>query len=60
MQPTRRQIFAATGALIASAPFALSSARAQTAPAAKPAADPRMAERSFGSPAAKTVVEEWF
>ena len=53
MQPTRRLMLAATGALIAGS--ALRKAAADPAPAA----DPRMAERSEGKPGAP-VVEEWF
>ena len=56
MQPTRRSMLAATGALIAAA--TASTARAQGAAAAA-AADPRMADRGDGKPGAK-LVEEWF
>ena len=61
MQPTRRQILAAsqllaaTGALTATGLLA-PAAKADPAPAA---ADPRMAERGEGKPGAKPV-EEWF
>lgn len=51
MQPTRRQMLAATGVLIAAA--SLDRAYAQGP------ADPRMADRALGNPSAKRV-EEWF
>ena len=57
MQPTRRLMLAATGALIAAATLNR-GASADPAPAA--ATDPRMADRSIGDPKAKIVVEEWF
>ena len=55
MQPTRRLMLAATGALAFSKCF---TARAQGAAAAA-ANDPRMADRGDGKPGAK-LVEEWF
>jgi len=61
MQPTRRQILAATGAMIAvSAAYAVAPSLVVTQAMAADAPDPRMADRGEGSPGAKTVVEEWF
>ena len=56
MQPTRRLLLTAAGALLA-APALPAASLAQGAPPA--ATDPRMAERSEGQAGAKTV-EEWF
>ncbi len=50
-QPTRRTLLSAAAVLLAAPAPAFAQA--------KPAADPRMAERSEGSPGAPTV-EEWF
>jgi protein-disulfide isomerase len=49
MQPTRRQMLAAAGALVA-----VSTQRAWADD------DPRMADRFLGSPDAKVTVQEWF
>ena len=56
MQPTRRFLLTAAGALLA-APALQQTALAQGAP--PPATDPRMADRADGPATAKTV-EEWF
>jgi protein-disulfide isomerase len=64
MQPTRRNLLAASAALAAT-PW-LARAHQATPPAATPpaaapaAADPRMAPRQDGSPNARDHVEEWF
>jgi protein-disulfide isomerase len=64
MQPTRRNLLAASAALAAT-PW-LARAQQATPPAATPpaaapaAADPRMAPRQDGSPNARDHVEEWF
>ena len=58
MQPTRRSILAATGALFAArAAYAQGPADPATA---TPSADPRMADRFVGAADAKTVAQEWF
>lgn len=55
MQTTRRHLLAATGALLA-APVLLPGLTQAWADAP----DPRMEPRIYGSPTAKTVVQEWF
>jgi protein-disulfide isomerase len=60
MQTTRRQMLAATGALIAVSAATVLAPGLVTQAVAADAPDPRMSDRGEGSPGAKTVVEEWF
>jgi protein-disulfide isomerase len=59
MQTTRRHLLAATGALLA-APALLPGLTQGRAEAWADAPDPRMEPRIYGSPKAKTMVQEWF
>jgi protein-disulfide isomerase len=61
MQPTRRTLLTATGALLVAAATPIVARADAPAPASdKNLADPHMADRALGSPDAKVTAEEWF